>query len=233
MKNKKSAIILSVIMAIQFILPLSIWGIEKYKNNQLDEKGQEIKLLIDRVYFDERGVIFRIDALEDIISKKGMEHIVFENSQKDFSEFKEISSFPASDLYISKNRLYSLYSEDWGFKYEIEAAESEYDYGYVELFDREVEQANIKHGFCDEPETQAYAVFKIYKNRFTVVGVYINEMPVEEVIEKYNNHEWNTSRYEVYTVKENGVHIYYDSGEYYKEYYDYEKEEYVTAPATA
>ncbi len=233
MKNKKGTIILSIILAVQFIIPLGIWGYETYKNKELDEKGYEVKILVDTVFYDERGVVFRNDALEEIIHSSDSNYIIFENDENGFSEFKEISGLPANDLYISENRLYSWYSEDWGFKYKLETADSEYDYGYIELYDRGIEQANIKHGFCEGPETQAYAVFKIYKNRFKVVNIYIDGITVDTVIEKYNNNEWSKSRYEEHYINENGVYTYYDSGDYYKEYYDEELEEYVTEPVAA
>ena len=237
MKNKKGTIILSIILAVQFIIPLGVWGYETYKSKELDKKGQEVKILVDTVFYDERGVVFRNDALEEIIHSSDSNYIIFENNENGFSEFKEISGLPANDLYISENRLYSWYSEDWGFKYKLETADSEYDYGYIDLYDRGVEQANIKHGFCEGPETQAYAVFKIYKNRFKVVNVYIDGMPVETVIEKYNNNEFDVSRYEHYYSYDydKDYEIYYDDEieDYYKEYYDEELDEYVTEPVAA
>ncbi len=231
MKNKKGAIILSIILAVQFIIPLGVWGYETYKNKELEEKGQEVKILVDTVFYDERGVVFRIDTLEELIHASDSNYIVFKNNESGFSEFAEISDFPKTDLYISENRLYSWYSEDWGFKYKIETTSSDYDYGYINLYDREIEQANIKHSFCEGPETQAYAVFKVYKNRFKVVNVYIDGVPVNEVIEKYMNNEWDTSRYEEKYYDD----IYYDDEieDYYKEYYDEELEEYVTEPVAA
>ena len=233
MKNKKGTIILSIILAVQFIIPLGVWGYETYKNKELEEKGQEVNLLVDSVFCDHRGVVFRIDDLEELIDSSDSNYIVFENNEKGFSTPTEISGLPANDLYISGNRLYSWYSEDWGFKYESENQESEYDYGYIHLYDREIEQANINHGFCEGSKTQAYAIFKIYKNRFKVVDVYIDEMPVDTVIEKYRNNEWNTTRFEEHYINENGAFIYYDSGDYYKEYYDVESDEYVTEPVAA
>ena len=58
----------------------------------------------------------------------------FENNENNFSEFKEISALPSSDMYISQNRLYSWYSEDWGFKYESESKNLYDAYGYRELY---------------------------------------------------------------------------------------------------
>ncbi len=232
MKNKKATIILSIILAVQFIIPLGVWGYETYKNKELEEKGQEIKLNVDSVFCDHRGIIFRNDALEEFIHTRNMRYIIFENNENGFSTPTEISGLPTNDLYISANRLYSWYSEDWGFKFESEKAMDLYDdYGYQELYNRGVEQANIKHGFCEGPETQAYAVFKIYKNRFKVVKVYIDGKPVDTVIEKYMNNDWDDSRYEEIYYDD----IYYDDGieDYYKEYYDEELDEYVTEPVSA
>ncbi len=228
MKNKKGTIILSIILAVQFIVPLSIWGYETYKNKALEEKGETVKLSVDTVYYDERGVIFKIDALEELMYGNDNQYIAFENEETGFSKPVKSPGFPANDLYISANRLYNWYSEDWGFKYQTQTAKEDYDYGYIHLYNREIEQANIKNGFSEGPETQAYAVFKIYKNRFEVVSVYIDGMPVESVIEKYSNNEWDASRYEEHYINENGAYIYYDSGDYYKEYYDEELNEYVT-----
>lgn len=232
MKNKKGTIILSIILAVQFIIPLGIWGYETYKNKELDEKGQKIKLNVDSVFCDHRGIIFRNNALEELIHKRNMHYVIFENNENGFSTPTEISGLPTNDLYISANRLYSWYSEDWGFKYESEKAINLYDdYGYEELYNRGVEQANIKHGFCEGPETEAYAVFKIYKNRFKVVNLYVDGIPVDTVIEKYMNNDWDASRYEEIYYDD----IYYDDEieDYYKEYYDEELNEYVTEPVTA
>ncbi len=231
MKNKKGTIILSIILAVQFIIPLSVWGYETYKNKELEEKGQEIKLVVDSVFCDHRGIIFRNNALEELIHTRNMHYVIFENNENGFSTPVEISGLPANDLYVSSNKLYSWYSEDWGFKYESESSELYDDYGFQELYDRGIEQANIKHGFCEGPETQAYAVFKIYKNRFKIVNVYIDGIPVDTVIEKEMNNEWDTSRYEEIYYDD----IYYDDEieDYYREYYDEELNEYVTEPVTA
>lgn len=231
MKNKKGTIILSIILAVQFIIPLGVWGYETFKNKELEEKGQEIKLNVDCVFCDHRGVVFRIDALEELMYADDNMYIAFVNDENGFSTPAEISGLPANDSYISRNRLYSWYSEDWGFKYKSETTNLYEDYGYQELYNRGVEQANINHGFCEGPETQAYAVFKIYKNRFKVVNVYIDEMSVDTIIQKYINNEWDASRYEEVYYDD----IYYDGEieDYYREYYDEELNEYVTEPVTA
>lgn len=237
MKNKNGTIILSIILAVQFIIPLGVWGYETYMNKQLEDKGQEVKVLVDSVFCDHRGVVFRIDDLEELIDSSDCNYIVFENNENGFSTPTEISGLPANDLYIGENRLYSWYSEEWGFKYENEGISLYEKYGYVELYNRGIEQANIKHGICEGSETQAYAVFKIYKNRFKVVNVYIDGMPVDTVIEKYNNSEFDTSRYEHYYSYDydKDYEIYYDDEieDYYKEYYDEELNEYVTEPIAA
>ena len=229
MRNKKGMIILSIILVVQFIIPLSVWGYENYKNKELKEKGQEVKLLVDTIYYDERGVVFKINALEEIIHKRDMNYIEFENVENGFTRLKEVAGLPSGNMYISENRLYSLYSEDWGFKYKVDIADDGFDYGYRDLYDREIEKANIEHGFCEGPETQAYAVFKVYKNRLEVVSVYIGSESIEQVVEKEFDYEWDSSRYEVNYDYGLG----YEDGHYYREYYDEALDEYVTEPVAA
>ena len=231
MKNKKGTIILSVILAVQFIIPLSVWSYESYKNKELEEKGQEVYVLIDRAAYDENRVEFHIIE-EEAFLYSDYEYIVFENDENGFSTLKSVKTIPETDLYVSENKLYSFFKYDWCFKYESEITKAQDKYGYFDLYDREIEQANIRHGFCDGPETQAYAVFKVYKNRFEIVNVYINSIPVDTVIEKYNNYEWDNARYDYYYSDDEDYEIYYDdeSADYYKEYYDEELDEYVTEP---
>lgn len=225
MKNKKGTIILSIILAVQFIIPLSVWGYETYKNKELEEKGQEIKLLVDYVYYDENQVEFQVLEIQEILEFYiADDYLVFENSGDGFYKCRETENIPDSALYVSKNKLYSWYQEDWCFKYKSEVTENQNEYDWYQLYNKANESANITNGSCQGPETQAYAVFRIYKNRFEVVNIYIDGMPVDEVIEKYNNNEWDNSRYE-YQDKE--IYSYYD------EYYDEELEEYVTEPVAA
>lgn len=224
MKNKNCTIILSIILAVQFIIPLSIWSYETYKNKELEEKGQEVKLLIDYVDYDEGSIEFQVRELEgSLLLDYSKDFIVFENNNNGFYACKETTEIPDNDLYVSVNSLTRAYRQDYCFKYKSEVTKAQNEYDYYQLFNKNNERRNIASGFCDGSETQAYAVFKIYKNRFEVVNVYIDEIPVDEVIEMYNNNEWDNSRYE-YRDKE--VEIY----DYYDEYYDEELDEYITEP---
>ena len=223
MKNKKGTIILSIILAVQFIIPLGIWGYETYKIKELEEKGQEIKFLINYVDYDEHQIEFQAVEIWDNMSGFGGEnYLVFEDGGDGFYTCDESETKPDTDLYVSRDRMYSWYQEDWFFKYESEVTKSQYEYDYYQLYNRANESTNITKGLSQGPETQAYAILKVYKNRFEVVNVYIDGMPVDEVIEKYNNNEWDNSGYE-YHDKE--VEIY--------EFYDEELEEYVTEPVVA
>ncbi len=222
MKNKKGTIILSIILAVQFIIPLGIWSYEIYKNKELEEKGKEVKILVDRVNYDEHIIEFHISEETDILYGDN-EYVVFENSENGFSTLKTVESIPITDLYVTQNKLYSLYRPNWCFEYKSEITKSLYEYDYFELYDREIEKENIECGYCKGPQTEAYAVFKVYKNRFKVVNVYIEDMPVDTVVEKYKNNELDLSRYE---------YQYYDD-EIYDEYYDKELDEYVTEPVAA
>lgn len=223
MNKNKGTLILLIILAVQFIIPLSVWGYGTYKNKELDEKGQEVKLLVDWANYNKHEVVFNIDELEEILyGDEG--YIVFENDENGFSLPEAVNDITDKDLYVSRNIMYSWYQEAWCFRYESEITRTQDEYDYFELYDRGIEKTNIYRGNCEGPETQAYAVFKVYKNRFKLVNVYIDGMPVDEVIEKYNNNEWDNSRYE-YQDQE----IY----SYYNEYYDEELEEYVTEPVAA
>lgn len=226
MKNKKGMIILSIILAVQFIIPLGVWGYETYKNKELDEKGQEVKILVDWVNYNEHIIEFHINNEQEILYGDN-KYIVFENGENVFSTPKTVDSIPSTDLYITKNKLYSWYRTNWCFEYESEITKAQDEYDYFELYNREIEKENIEQGYCKEPQTKAYAVFKVYKNRFKVVNVYIEDMPVDIVIEKYNNNEWDNLRYEYQ----------YDYSDEYdeivEEIYDAVMEENVTEPVAA
>lgn len=231
MKNKNGTIILSIILAVQFIIPLSVWGYETHKNKELEEKGQEVKLLIDYVDYDEGSVEFQIAELDGrLMYDYSKDYIVFENNNDGFYTCEEIAETPATDLYVSVNSLTRAYRQDYCFKYKSEVTKAQNEYDYYQLYNDANEAENILNGVCEGPKTQAYAVLKIYKNRFKVVNVYIDGIPVDTVIEKYNNNEWDNSRYE-YTDKE--IYDYYN-----EELYDYYGEatiddEYVTEPVIA
>ena len=235
MKNKKGTIILSIILAVQFIIPLCVWGVETRKIKEFEEKGQEVKLLLNWAVYDEDQVELSIKSLENCIYVRDDMFIVFEEDENGFSTPKEISAFPETDIYITDNKLGSWYNEDWCFRYESEVTKAQNEYDYFALYDRALEKANIKNNFSEGPETQAYVVFKVYKNRFKVVNVYIDGMPVDTVIEKYNNNEWDNSRYDEQYTDSLDYDIYYDEeiNDYITEYYDEELDEYVTEPVAA
>lgn len=221
MKNKNGTIILVIILAVQFIVPLSVWGIETYKNKELEEKGQEVKLLVDYVDYHNQRTEFQVTELYDTSDYYiSDDYIIFKNSDNGFYTCEESEKKPDTDLYISKKYLYSWYKQDWCFKYKSEITKAQDEYDYYQLYNKGNESANVRLGYCEGPETQAYAVFKIYKNRFKVVNVYIDGMPVDEIIEKYNNDEWDNSRYEY--IDEELEEI--------EEYFDEELEEYITEP---
>lgn len=232
MKNKKGTIILSIILAVQFIIPLSIWGYETYKNKELEEKGQEIKLLVSYVNYHNHQIEFTGSEICGNMSGFGGEdYLVFEAGDDGFYTCKESETKEGTDLYVNRDRMYSWYKEDWCLKYKSELTKAQEEYDYYDLYNKPNEKENIIKGYCEGPETQAYAVFKIYKNRFKVVNVYIDEMPVDTIIQKYINNEWDASRYEEVYYDD----IYYDGEieDYYREYYDEELNEYVTEPVTA
>ncbi len=211
MNKNKGMIILSIILAVQFIIPLSVWAYETYKNNELEEKGQEVKLLVDWVHYDEHHIEFGSGVLESVVYSNDNKFVVFETKENGFEIPVETDS-PETDLYISVNSLYSLYRENWCFVYESETTKAQYEYDFYQLYNKENESENIKNGAFEGPETQAYVVFKVYKNRLKVVSVYIDGAPVDKVIEEYNSNQYDVERYE------------YNDYEYYS--YDEETEAY-------
>ncbi len=220
MNKNKGMIILSIILAVQFIIPLSVWGYETYKQRELDEKGQEVKLLVDWVHYDEHKIEFGNGVLESVVYSNDNKFVVFETKENGF-EIPVVTDSPETDLYISVNRLYSLYRENWCFVYESETTKAQYEYDFYQLYNKENESENIKKGACEGPETQAYVVFKVYKNRFEVVNVYIDGKPVDTVIEEYNNNQFDIERYD------------YDIFADFEEPYDDEIEEDTTAVTDA
>ena len=89
MKNKNGTIILSIILAVQLIIPLSVWGYETYKNKELEEKGQEVKLLIDYVDYDEDSIEFQVRELEgDLHLDYSDEFEVFSVGENGFATVK-------------------------------------------------------------------------------------------------------------------------------------------------
>ena len=230
MKNKNGTIILSIILVVQFIIPLSVWGYETYKNKELKEKGQEVKLLVDYVFCDNRGVTFRVEDVDDFMFENDSKYIVFKNGEDGFFETEEVSDITDGDLYVSANKLRRIYDYGYDLRYESEITRAYEDYGYFDLYNKETEAENIAKGYCNGPQTKAYAVFKVYKNRIKVVNVYIDEKPVDTVIEKYMNNEMDLSRYEYQYDKEYGSYL---DEELVEEIYDAVMDGYVTEPVVA
>ncbi|MBR5442075.1 MAG: hypothetical protein IKV44_03890 [Clostridia bacterium] len=213
MNKNKGMIILSIILAIQLVFPLSLWAYETYKNNELEEKGQEIKVLVDWVSYDENKIKFGSGALESAVYSHDNRFVVFEEKENGY-EIPVVTDSTETDFYIGVDRLYSLYREKWCFMYETKTAKAQNENEFFWLYNKDVESENIRKGTCEGPGTQAYAVMKIYRNRIKVINVYIDETPVDTVIEKYNNNQFDAERYE------------YDIFEPYEDYSDENIEEY-------
>ena len=144
MKNKNGTIILSIILAVQFIIPLSVWSYETYKNKELEEKGQEVKVLIDYAIYDENRVEFEVRALsEAMYSGEEVNYIAFENDGNGFSTIKEAPNKPETDFYIKSEKLYSWYREDWCLKYKSDVTMAQDEYDYYEMYNKSNESENI------------------------------------------------------------------------------------------
>lgn len=178
--NKKSGIIiLAIIIAIQIIVPIGMIGYDSVEQKQIDERGEEIKLLVDEVYYSEGQVRFYSDEIFSAVRYyENPGYVVFEKGNNGYDFCSVVEEKPETDVYLKQGHFDTYYQ----LGYKIEVGE---DIGYVDLY----EKNNISNGYCNDPEAQAYVVLKVYKNHCIVKGVYIDEMPVEAILEKCENNE--------------------------------------------
>ena len=115
--------------------------------------------------------------------------VVFEKGEDGYSFCVVKEKNPETDIYLRQNN-YDLRQ----LTYDIDI--EDVDSLPRDLYSKEYEKTNIMEGYCDGPQTEAYAILKVYKNRRKVVGVYIDGLKLEEVLEKYKNGEMDLNRYQ-------------------------------------
>lgn len=125
--------------------------------------------------------------LSEVIEKAKV--VVFEKGEDGYSFCAVKEKNPETDIYLRQNN-YDLRQ----LTYDIDI--EDVDSLPQDLYSKEYEKTNIMEGYCDGPQTEAYAILKVYKNRCKVVGVYIDGLKLEDVLEKYRNGEMDSSRYE-------------------------------------
>ncbi|MGN1315927.1 MAG: hypothetical protein ACI4VW_02600 [Acutalibacteraceae bacterium] len=232
MNKTRGKIFLSIIIAVQLLVPLIMVILTQYQENQLEQKGEEIKLVVDYVEFfyddfENPKPTIRVGSNEFDSSMNYYDdpgYVFFEKGEDGYAFCVATANKPETDIYLRQN---DYYWDQLVYDYEYEVADA--DYIPWDLYSKENEKSNIVNGRCEGPQTEAYAILKVYKNRCKVVDVYIDGLKVEEVLEKYENGEIDLSRYDYNFFDDYDE---YDSEDYYddtEEYYD----EDVTQPVKA
>lgn len=199
MNKKIGKIILAIIIAVQILVPSFMIALSEYREKQFEQKGEEIKLALDYVelFYDDFGEGFEdgavnVGSLEfdsSMMYVDEPEFVVFEKGEDGYSFCAVKEKNPETDIYLRQNN-YDLRQ----LTYDIDI--EDVDSLPRDLYSKEYEKTNIMEGYCDGPQTEAYAILKVYKNRRKVVGVYIDGLKLEEVLEKYKNGEMDLNRYQ-------------------------------------
>lgn len=200
MSKPRGIIILAIIILFQCAVPFGMSGIERYQINQFEEKGKEVKILVDTVEYCDNRVWCYFDAFYN-----DARYIVLYERDDGYYVLASSSEKPGVDTYVTK----SYYSDSPGFVYDVDKVLDDGDYTFLcnkDLYNKEHETDNIKHGIVEGPPTQAELVLKVYKGRYEIENIYIDGMTVEEVIEKAANGVYDLNRYFFY---------FYDSDEDY------------------
>ncbi len=187
MKNsKKSVIFLALIFVFQLIVPAFCLTYERNKQNELDEKGEEYKLVIDFARFSDGVVYFDADALREVIDYTVHDsddvYVTFEKDKYGvIANCSTSAEKPDTPAYITLQKLTSLYYNDYCSSYESSVTRNavikdDWDV----LYEREVID-DVKNENVNE---YSYAVIKVYKNRMKVTNVIIQGTPVDEYIKR-------------------------------------------------
>lgn len=201
MNKKSGVIIISIIVAIQLLVPSVMIALSNYREKQLEQKGEEIKLAVDYIEFlntyDDVGYTKPTIRVGSNEFNSGMYYlgdpgyVVFEKYENGYSFCSVKENKPETDIYLKQH---DYYWDELVYDCEYEVVDVDNIPWY--LYSKENEKENIFDGNCEGPQTESYAILKVYKNRCKVVDVYIDGLKVEEVLEKYENGEMDLSRYQ-------------------------------------
>ncbi|MGN0526639.1 MAG: hypothetical protein ACI4IF_04320 [Acutalibacteraceae bacterium] len=195
MNKTLGKIILAVIILSQFVVSFGMSGIERYRINQLEEKGKEVKILVDTVEYCDNRVWCYCDGFYD-----DAEYMELYETDNGYYKFASSSKKPEIDTYITP-----FYFNSTGIYYEVDEVLD--DGNYTVLYNKENEIENIKHGNSEGPQTQAELVMKVHKGCYKIENIYIDGMTVKEVMEKAANGVYDLERY----------FYYYYSDDYYSD----------------
>ncbi len=207
-KKFKTAFI--IVLVIQLVIPFT--SLFKYTKHTVEktENAETVKLPVEDVSFDyymyvdsisdissdgnDFGVAFRSYALDSLYYEEG-KYIVFNKGQDGFYTSAVVNDVGDTDCYLIKENVYDalkgcVFKSDVAAKYG-EALD-------LTLYSSIAEEYNIKDGKVSGPPTKAYVELQVYKGEVEILNIYINNIPVNDYIEKVVSGEIDASRYDIF-----------------------------------
>ena len=193
MRKKLGGILLIGLCIIQLLGVGVMLLYQRVTVDNLKEKGVLVTPKIDMVWYNEDGLYaeLNVDSVHPL-AFPGDNYLVFENvKNQKYSNYYISETKPEHDAYITYNEIYEL--NNVLIEKNSEIGE---EYGWLTIYDRENESINIYNGFCEGPETDAYAVVRVYKGEFRLENIYIAGYPIEEYAKLCIEEEIDLSRYD-------------------------------------
>ncbi len=192
--NKKIRKILLVVLCIIQIFAVGAMLIyQQASGDKFKEKGVLVTVAVDLIWYDESGLQAELNV-EDIhpMAIPGDNYLVFENVENQrFSQYYTSRTKPEHDVYITHREVYNLNNVLIDENTEIGE-----EYGWWSIYDHQSEINNIYNGYCEGPETEAYALIRVYKGEFQLEEIYIAGYPIEEYAELCIEGKIDLSRYD-------------------------------------
>ena len=193
MRKKLGGILLIGLCIIQLLGVGVMLLYQRVTVDNLKEKGVLVTLKIDMVWYNEDGLYaeLNVDSIHPM-SFPGDNYLVFENVENQkYSNYYISETKPEHDAYITYKEVYEL--NNVLIEKSPEIGE---EYGWLTIYDRENESDNIYNGYCEGPETDAYALIRVYKGEFRLENIYIAGYPIEEYAKLCIEEEIDLSRYD-------------------------------------
>lgn len=193
MRKKLGGILLIGLCIIQLLGVGVMLLYQRVTVDNLKEKGVLVTLKIDMVWYNEDGLYaeLNVDSIHPL-AFPGDNYLVFENvKNQKYSNYYISETKPEHDAYITYNEIYEL--NNVLIEKSPEIGE---EYGWLTIYDRENEIDNIYNGYCEGPETDAYALIRVYKGEFRLENIYIAGYPIEEYAKLCIEEEIDLSRYD-------------------------------------
>lgn len=193
MRKKLGGILLIGLCIIQLLGVGVMLLYQRVTVDNLKEKGVLVTLKIDMVWYNEDGLYaeLNVDSIHPL-AFPGDNYLVFENvKNQKYSNYYISETKPEHDAYITYKEVYEL--NNVLIEKSPEIGE---EYGWLTIYDRENESDNIYNGYCEGPETDAYALIRVYKGEFRLENIYIAGYPIEEYAKLCIEEEIDLSRYD-------------------------------------